>query len=309
MQSWIDKAKQQSGKNSMVHMELGGTIFDAEDPSTHWRTSAQFFTWFKNNVERRSKYEALIQDSRIPQSLSDNTENIAVFQRARYCQSVVSLTTEIKAFLRRRTNVSTPRNHRTAVHNHRYIQNNAMTPNGVDLLESPLLFNPDQDDDTYGDRQNEDDHLFSSVDDCSSNSIPRINPALLFRPIEFNINNDNHSSKELHTEKDENIVNFEKMLDEEEEEEEEDLKERDLPEDEHEDDRLNRHVGCYGEDRNKVEEAEEEDDDELTAMEVIMNEPMMVISTFDNLGKVDAIYVCNTLSLIVHPNLLFRCRF
>jgi hypothetical protein len=33
------------------------------DPSTHWCEPHQLFTWWKNNVERRSKFKVLQDDA------------------------------------------------------------------------------------------------------------------------------------------------------------------------------------------------------------------------------------------------------
>ena len=138
VQLWIDRAKEQSGKNPLILTELGGTVFDAADPTTHWRTSAQFFTWFKNNVERRSKYEALLNDSRISSTTNTNeAQNIAIIQRAKYCQSIIALTKEIRALLRKRISHSAIPPTTTTT---RYTESLNITPDGVDLLMTPLPF-------------------------------------------------------------------------------------------------------------------------------------------------------------------------
>jgi hypothetical protein len=42
---------------------FGGPPFSAADPSTHWFEPHQFYTWWKNNIERKSKFRVLIHDS------------------------------------------------------------------------------------------------------------------------------------------------------------------------------------------------------------------------------------------------------
>ena len=41
----------------------GGSPFNMSDPSTHWCEPHQLFTWWKNNVERRSKFKVLQDDA------------------------------------------------------------------------------------------------------------------------------------------------------------------------------------------------------------------------------------------------------
>lgn len=41
----------------------GGPIFDSSDPSTHWSEPHQLYTWWKNNVERKSKFLILQEDA------------------------------------------------------------------------------------------------------------------------------------------------------------------------------------------------------------------------------------------------------
>lgn len=42
---------------------FGGPPFCATDASTHWFEPHQFYTWWKNNIERKSKFRVLIHDS------------------------------------------------------------------------------------------------------------------------------------------------------------------------------------------------------------------------------------------------------
>ena len=41
----------------------GGSPFNIYDPSTHWCEPHQLFTWWKNNVERRTKFKVLQDDA------------------------------------------------------------------------------------------------------------------------------------------------------------------------------------------------------------------------------------------------------
>jgi hypothetical protein len=39
----------------------GGTPFVVTKQNTYWCESHQFFTWWKNNIERKTKFRVLIQ--------------------------------------------------------------------------------------------------------------------------------------------------------------------------------------------------------------------------------------------------------
>ena len=73
-------------------VNLGGTTFNIRDNATYWTNPDQFFTWWKNNVERKSKFQSLVIDSRYVGS------DRSMSQRALYCLSIISLTTQIKSY-------------------------------------------------------------------------------------------------------------------------------------------------------------------------------------------------------------------
>lgn len=43
--------------------DFGGVDFDASRPQSHWTCPQQFYTWWKNNVERKSKFRMLKIDA------------------------------------------------------------------------------------------------------------------------------------------------------------------------------------------------------------------------------------------------------
>lgn len=45
------------------HAVFGGTLFQSKDPTTYWTDPNQFFGWWKNNAERKSKFEAFVRDA------------------------------------------------------------------------------------------------------------------------------------------------------------------------------------------------------------------------------------------------------
>ena len=63
--SWLELAVDDSRS---LHNLLGGTQLLESDYSTHWISPTQFFTWWKNNVERKAKFDILLQ---LGQSSSD----------------------------------------------------------------------------------------------------------------------------------------------------------------------------------------------------------------------------------------------
>ncbi len=42
---------------------FGGPPFDLSDPATYWCEPSQLYTWWKNNIERRSKFKVLVNDA------------------------------------------------------------------------------------------------------------------------------------------------------------------------------------------------------------------------------------------------------
>lgn len=82
VKSWLVKAKSECGSLSFAEV-LGGISFDDDDISSHWTHPRQFFTWWKNNVERRSKFATLMKDA---EYVGDNEKLI---QRCCYILYVV----------------------------------------------------------------------------------------------------------------------------------------------------------------------------------------------------------------------------
>lgn len=64
--NWLLSAKQACSRPTYQAEEAyyGGPQFVSSDPSTHWSEPNQLYTWWKNNVERRSKYSVLQEDAR-----------------------------------------------------------------------------------------------------------------------------------------------------------------------------------------------------------------------------------------------------
>lgn len=67
---WLKVAKRQC-ESSQHHQYFGGIKFDVNDPSSYWSEPHQFFTWWKNNVERKTKFFALQNDALIGVGGSD----------------------------------------------------------------------------------------------------------------------------------------------------------------------------------------------------------------------------------------------
>jgi len=90
---WLIAAKQTCCLPTYMAEEgyYGGPPFVSLDPSTHWSEPHQLYTWWKNNVERRSKFKVLQEDAKFkgldPRRL----------QRARWCEAVVALSELIRA--------------------------------------------------------------------------------------------------------------------------------------------------------------------------------------------------------------------
>ena len=64
----------------------GGSPFNIIDPSTHWCEPHQLFTWWKNNVERRSKFKVLQDDATYRDS---DSRKIARWVRPLTCYPIV----------------------------------------------------------------------------------------------------------------------------------------------------------------------------------------------------------------------------
>lgn len=60
--SWLDEAKRRCLVGQVVS-NLGGTEFYVQDPKTYWTDPQQYHTWWKNNIERKAKYQTLQRDA------------------------------------------------------------------------------------------------------------------------------------------------------------------------------------------------------------------------------------------------------
>ena len=63
--SWLDMAKEDCCQCDLQGEEgrYGGPPFHPSDPSTHWSEPHQLYTWWKNNVERKTKFKIIVDDS------------------------------------------------------------------------------------------------------------------------------------------------------------------------------------------------------------------------------------------------------
>ena len=119
--TWLAFAKEDCTDEDFQD-SLGGTHIDVQNPSTFWNQPKQFYTWWKNNIERKKKFELLQNDilyngsdsklvarylSLLLQMLSilihDNStfNNNTYIYRALFCQSTVTLARNIKAYFER----------------------------------------------------------------------------------------------------------------------------------------------------------------------------------------------------------------
>ena len=62
---WLNDAKIACCSDTYKAEEeyYGGPIFIFDDASTHWTEPHQLYTWWKNNIERRSKFKVLTSDA------------------------------------------------------------------------------------------------------------------------------------------------------------------------------------------------------------------------------------------------------
>jgi hypothetical protein len=90
---WLQEAKEDCTSPFYAEEEqyYGGTAFIYHDAGTYWTEPHQLYTWWKNNIERRSKYKVLVQDSRY---VGADPRDIA---RARWCETIISLAQVIRA--------------------------------------------------------------------------------------------------------------------------------------------------------------------------------------------------------------------
>jgi hypothetical protein len=62
VKSWLEDAKNEC-TNVATPNCFGGIVFDRLNPKSYWTDSAQFFTWWKNNIERKGKFYKLQLDA------------------------------------------------------------------------------------------------------------------------------------------------------------------------------------------------------------------------------------------------------
>eukprot|EP01041_Mallomonas_annulata_P003549 gene3549-7064_t len=92
--TWLEQAKEDCSCASSYAAEevyYGGPPFMSQDPSTHWSDPNQLYTWWKNNVERRSKFRILQDDMGY---VGEDSRRSA---RARWCEMVVALSEVIRS--------------------------------------------------------------------------------------------------------------------------------------------------------------------------------------------------------------------
>ena len=97
IENWLHLAAQDCLTNKEYQLALGGTQFDASDPSTHWTSSSHFLTWWKNNIERKSKLRSLQRDA----ASANPGDYSARARRALYCRIAVALAINIRNHLDR----------------------------------------------------------------------------------------------------------------------------------------------------------------------------------------------------------------
>ncbi len=63
IQNWLVAAKRDCMNSSHQISHYGGPLFDKNDASTYWTMPIQFYTWWKNNIERKKKFKMLKADA------------------------------------------------------------------------------------------------------------------------------------------------------------------------------------------------------------------------------------------------------
>ena len=90
---WLEEAKAACSDLNYDAEEAyyGGPPFVENDLSTYWSEPHQLYTWWKNNVERRTKYKIIHDDSLY---VGNDPRRVA---RARWCQVIVTLSEIIRS--------------------------------------------------------------------------------------------------------------------------------------------------------------------------------------------------------------------
>lgn len=79
----------------------GGVCFDVDNLASYWHQPSQFYCWWKNNIERKSKFAILQRDA------SAAPFNMKQFLRRHFCSTVVVLATNIRQHFERNRLIST----------------------------------------------------------------------------------------------------------------------------------------------------------------------------------------------------------
>jgi hypothetical protein len=64
VQQWLEDARHECHTCGIEDLEaaFGGPPFFIDDAQTHWTDPLQLYTWWKNNIERKSKFKVLQED-------------------------------------------------------------------------------------------------------------------------------------------------------------------------------------------------------------------------------------------------------
>jgi hypothetical protein len=64
VKTWLENAKKDCATTSQLSLQrLGGIEFSSTNTASYWTEPKQFFTWWKNNIERKNKFHNLQRDS------------------------------------------------------------------------------------------------------------------------------------------------------------------------------------------------------------------------------------------------------
>jgi hypothetical protein len=93
-QGWIESAKEFCSSAAYLTEEAyyGGPRYIDSDTSSFWSEPQHFHNWWKNSVERRSKFKVMQEDSLY------NGMGVRMGQRARFCISVMNLSERIRLY-------------------------------------------------------------------------------------------------------------------------------------------------------------------------------------------------------------------
>jgi hypothetical protein len=101
VRSWLVKAQNDCIIcEESFHIGLGGRCYDPADETTYWTKPQQFYTYWKNNVERKSKLLILQRDAAYRPSDTTNTDEKRMF-RAAYCRNAIAISLSIKNYFDR----------------------------------------------------------------------------------------------------------------------------------------------------------------------------------------------------------------